>query len=78
LADELGADEIYLLGYDCSLKNGLHWHGKHDGKLTNCDSIKEWPSIFARVSRQVDAKVYNCSRYTELKCFEKLELEQVC
>lgn len=68
---------IYLLGYDCSIKNGLHWHGKHDGKLTNCNSINDWPAIFKRVSIELShIKIVNLSRYTELECFERGEVEK--
>ncbi|MFT4271132.1 MAG: hypothetical protein QM578_08975 [Pantoea sp.] len=35
LASAMGADRILLLGYDCSLKNGEHWHGQDPFGLGN-------------------------------------------
>ncbi|KAA5936461.1 hypothetical protein F3I48_17995, partial [Pantoea sp. M_3] len=37
LAAHLGAERIILLGYDCSLANGTHWHGEHPDGLKNPD-----------------------------------------
>lgn len=77
LAAHLGCESIFMLGYDCSIKLGYHWHGKHEGKLTNCQSLKDWPDIFKRVSVQFsDIMIVNLSRYTELTCFERGEVEE--
>lgn len=35
LAHFLGAERIILLGYDCSVKNGIHWHKNHSLGLKN-------------------------------------------
>lgn len=37
LAAHFGAERIILLGYDCSLENGTHWHGNHPDGLKNPD-----------------------------------------
>jgi len=72
-----GCERIYLLGFDCSVKNGFHWHGKHEGKLSNCKSLAEWPDIFKRVSVDLRNKqVINLTRQTELTCFERGEVEK--
>ena len=77
-----GFKSIALLGYDCSLKNGTHWHGKHaEPDLRNPDEskVKKWHDQFSRVSdmaKKQGVNIYNCSRYTELECFEKMELEE--
>lgn len=77
----LGFRSVGLLGYDCSLKNGLHWHGAHDSAALgnpNHAKIKKWHLQFAAVAvqaRKRGAKIYNCSRETELTCFPLLTLE---
>ena len=80
-AIEQGFSSIALLGYDCSLKGGSHFHGDHTfekaRQLTN-QKVKKWHLQFLKVERQarrVGAKVFNCSRYTELGCFPVMRLE---
>lgn len=77
-----GFKRIGLLGYDCSLKNGVHWHGKHTEptlRNPNNDKVKKWHDQFNRVSvmaKKHGVEILNCSRYTELECFEKITLEE--
>lgn len=76
-----GFKAIGLLGYDCSLKNGVHWHGLHDKPfLKNPSEAKvfKWHEQFARAAEKAanaGVKVFNCSRYSELRCFERATLE---
>lgn len=77
-----GFRNILLLGFDCSIKNGIHWHGLHDISkgLSNPDQnrINSWEIQFLDVYAKagyLEAKIYNCSRNTELKCFPRLTLE---
>ncbi|HDX9111839.1 TPA: hypothetical protein RQO74_000277 [Klebsiella michiganensis] len=79
LAKSLGAKRIILLGYDCSLQNGIHWHGKHNNGLRNPDrdSLKRWKNEFRQVIPIVGAhNVINCSRHTELDMFPVGNLEE--
>jgi len=77
-----GFKNIALLGYDCSLKNGVHWHGLHTAEpLRNpdADKVRKWHDQFRRVSdnaKKQGVNICNCSRYTELTCFEKMTLEE--
>lgn len=74
-----GAGKIILLGFDCSVRNGTHWHGDHK-KSPNPNDAKchLWRKQFAELRRiYPDADVVNCSRYTELKTFPILSLEEV-
>ncbi len=77
-----GFKSIAILGYDCSLKNGVHWHGEHKEptlRNPNESKVKKWHDQFKRVSdnaKKQGVAIYNCSRYTELKCFNLLPLEQ--
>lgn len=78
-----GFKTIGLLGYDCSLKNGVHWHGLHDRPfLKNPSQVKvlRWREQFLRAAEKAliaGARVVNFSRYTELECFERGLLEDV-
>ena len=73
---------IVLLGYDCSIKNGLHWHGAHTERLLRNpteEKVKKWHDQFYRVAKQAEkhgVDIWNCSRETDLKCFPRLHLEQ--
>lgn len=75
LADQLGAARVLLLGYDCSVKNGSHWHGSH-AKTRNPDAsdTQRWFAEFESVASVVQAHVVNCSQYTELTCFSRSTL----
>jgi hypothetical protein len=74
-AIQRGASRIILLGYDCSVRNGTHWHGDHT-KTNNPDAsrCKAWQNQFARLGLH-GCEVVNCSRFTALKCFPKNSLE---
>lgn len=79
LAAYFGASKILLIGYDCSLKNGIHWHGEHKNTNNptkqNCD---KWHIQFERVASRMSSlgvEVVNCSRYTELRSFPVKKLE---
>lgn len=79
LAFFLGASKVILLGYDCSIRNGLHWHEDHGNGLKNPDrsSVLRWRGEFERV-RQLygESRITNCSRFTELTIFPQRDLEE--
>lgn len=81
VARHLGAQRIYLLGYDCKLTYGkTHWHGDHPKGLGNAASMRIWPKQFERLASEFNAKgidVINCSRHTNLTCFKRASLEDV-
>ena len=79
-----GFKNIVLLGFDCSVKKGVHWHGLHNKKLglSNPDKskTKSWHLHFLDVyskALKFEAAIVNCSRYTELGCFPIASLEHV-
>lgn len=77
LAIHLGAEMVFLLGYDCSIKNGLHWHGAHGWDLNNPteNSIYGWKKQFAALHKyQETLPIINCTRKTELDCFTRMTL----
>lgn len=78
-AADCGARKIILVGYDCSLRHGTHWHGDHDkAGLRNPThiSLDKWQGEFLRArTRWPEVEIVNCSRYTELKCYPSKNLE---
>lgn len=76
LAISKGAKRVLLLGYDCSLANGIHWHGLHQ-HLTNPDpeSVDKWKREYHRLARRTGVPIVNASRHTELTCFPRVELD---
>ncbi|EEE6681733.1 norphogenetic protein [Salmonella enterica subsp. diarizonae] len=79
-AASLGAKHIYLIGYDCSIRRGVHFHGRHTGNLRNPSqlSVKKWHREFAGVREELShIDIINCSRRTELTCFPIKSLEAV-
>lgn len=80
-AVERGAKRVILLGFDCSLRHGVHWHGPHERtKNPDAAKVKNWRSQFKPVAALAEIKkceVINCSRHTELTCFPVRDLESV-
>lgn len=79
LAMDLGAKRVLMLGYDCSIMRGTHWHGKHP-ITSNPTSAKctIWRNQFvhlAETAKQKRIDVINCSRETSLTCFKRQFLE---
>lgn len=73
------AKTIILLGFDCSIRHGIHHHGKHK-RTGNPDSTrcKQWIKQFKCLKAICkNSRIINCSRYTELDVFEKKELSEV-
>lgn len=77
LAISFGAARVILLGYDCSVRQGTHWHGDH-GKTKNPDEKRclLWQRQFAQLNTR-RAEIINCSRETALTCFPRARLEDV-
>lgn len=75
LAFKLGAERVLLLGYDCTVQNGTHWHGDHPA-TKNPDEIRcrKWAQQHARLPQR--DKVMNCSRETALECYRLGHLEK--
>ncbi|MEX1840928.1 hypothetical protein KMW40_10945 [Enterobacter cloacae] len=77
LAIHLGASRVLLLGYDCSIRHGTHWHGNH-ALLSNPNkfSVARWQDEFSRLRAVAGGvEIINCSRFTRLTCFPRQSLE---
>jgi hypothetical protein len=76
LAAYFGAERIILLGYDCSVEHGSHWHGNHPEGLGNCESVGHWQRYFAEVNRLLPhVEIINSSRRTALDIWPRVPLE---
>lgn len=76
LALSLGATRILLLGYDCSLQNGTHFHGNHKGlRDPTQKSVRDWIKQFQHVADSTSVPIINCSPSSALTCFPKETLE---
>jgi len=77
-AEAEGAERIVLIGYDCSIKKGTHWHGDHL-KTSNpsADRCKQWSKQFDRLALESTSEIINCSRETALTAFPRAALEEI-
>ncbi|WP_234300414.1 motility associated factor glycosyltransferase family protein [Rahnella aceris] len=78
LAAHLGAKRIILLGYDCTLANGAHWHGNHPDTMHNPipREVIRWHSDFSSLGVMLpDVEIINASRHTALTCFPRSTIE---
>lgn len=72
------ANPVLMLGFDCSIRNGIHHHGPHK-KLPNPTEhrCQIWKAQFKTMMKLCKrARIINCSRYTEIDCVERMDLEQ--
>jgi len=75
----MGFKLVIMLGFDCSVKNGIHHHGPRE-KTANPNSrrCEQWKKQFACLNKLYPkVRFVNCSSYTELTCFERAPLEQI-
>lgn len=67
---QLGATRIELLGYDCSVVNGSHFHGDHTGTLDNPnrDTTERWLTHYRKIRDYIslNVEILNYSLYTEI------------
>lgn len=75
LAFQLGAERVLLLGYDCTVTSGTHFHGDHkDTKNPTEELCKKWNKQHCRLPQR--DQVINCSRDTELTAYRLARLEK--
>lgn len=75
-----GAQKIILLGFDCSVKNGLHFNGPHlnlkNPTEKRCNVWLQRFSWLADEYKQKGVQVINCSRETAITVFPRMSLEE--
>lgn len=74
-----GVSVVKLVGYDLSIRNGLHWHGRHSRGLNNptAMNIERWRRLLDEQAERISAlgvEVVNCSPGSALRNFPKGEL----
>lgn len=77
-ANEYGATQIILVGFDMSVKHGSHHHGDHPKtRNPSSDRCSMWKPQFKTLRERIgETAVVNCSRYSELPYFEKADLRE--
>lgn len=74
LAFKLGAERVLLLGYDCTVTGGTHWHGDHAGTKNPDEALcRKWAAQHAGLKQR--GQVINCSRETELQAYRLGRIE---
>jgi hypothetical protein len=81
LALQFGATGIMLIGIDCSLDHGMHWHGRHPMPLSNPMhiNIERWRKAFDGVAPHVQrlgVDVVNCSEISKLAQYPKMTIAE--
>jgi hypothetical protein len=79
LAIQWGAKRVVLLGIDCSLEGGVHWHGRHGYGLNNpkVASVEKWRTRLdaqAPVLRRMGIEVVIGSPGSALTAYPKVDL----
>lgn len=82
LAVQFGARRIALVGLDCRVDQGLHWHGAHGGQLSNptCVTAALWTKYLDDAAPALEARgveVVNCSPVSALTAYRHAELADV-
>jgi hypothetical protein len=81
LAIQFGATGIALLGIDCNLEHGEHWHGRHAYHMNNPapSNVKRWRAAFDGVAdkiKKMGIDVVNCSPISALANYPKMTVAQ--
>jgi len=72
MAVNLGANPIYLLGFDMKVgKPNTHWHSGYDKTTYTPEVYDRFIADFTEVRERIpnDIEIYNLGRYSKLKCF---------
>lgn len=81
LAVQFGCAKILLVGYDMTVKHGIHWHGKHPAGLNNPSekNVERWRRAVDAAHRLIEPlgiKVINCSPISALRNYPKMTFEE--
>jgi len=77
--DHYKAEKIILLGYDCSVSNGVHFHNPHPKQGHNPDEARcqKWLKYYDKLATELTGiRVINCSRETALTVFPRMSLQE--
>lgn len=79
---QFGATRIALVGIDCTLINGAHWHGRHPVPLNNPaeSNVARWRKAFNESSGIINGlgiEVINCSAVSEISAYPKMTVPEM-
>lgn len=76
LAIDLGAKRILLLGFDCHVKNGTHWHGDHKN-TQNPDEVRcnKWVKQFNALDTK-GVEIINCTPDSAITRFSYIPIDE--
>lgn len=82
LAIALGANPVYLLGYDMQCNGRTHWHSGYpkQAKLDFERKLTSYRVLIGKFAPKIDAagvKVINCTSGSALKCFVTANIDEV-
>lgn len=80
LAVQFGARRVVLVGFDCRVDLGTHWHGDHKAGLRNPkgETADRWRKAFDGVAGQLrgmGVEVLNASVVSRLRGYDKVRFE---
>jgi hypothetical protein len=81
LAVQFGATGIMMIGVDCTLEHGDHWHGRHPMPMCNPaqSNVDRWIIAFEGAAprlRALDVDVVNCSPVSKLTQYPKVTIAE--
>lgn len=82
VAEQLGWDPIFLLGFDCDgyTRDGRmgNYHDRYPSNWAKSGGAMtfKFTRAFNMVSGDITAKVYNCNPASQLECFPKITIER--
>jgi len=78
-ANVFKASLVIMLGFDCSVKHGVHHHGKHKHTSNpTADRAARWRPQFKNLREKTEGtEVINCSRFTEINSFPQRDLKEL-
>lgn len=81
LAIQFGATGVMLVGIDCSLDYGGHWHKNHPMPMSNpaATNVQRWQQAFEGAAPQIAAlgvDVVNCSPISKLTSYPKMTIAE--
>lgn len=80
LALLFNAERIVLLGYDCTIMHGYHWHGRHrtrEGRrmLNPSEGLcRKWRSQYMALR---DERIVNASRFTQIEAYPRVAIDSL-
>jgi len=81
LAVQFGATGILLIGIDCNLEHGEHWHGRHPYQMNNPapSNVKRWRGAWENAAgklAQLGVDVVNCSPISALTKYPRMTVQE--